>query len=131
MGLVKIKLDTWQRLGKRKTRYKRSLVPREGFIELCPHTKKVILKEGEKKWKPWDTSVSRKTDIEYINRRKELYSGLCFENKEQAFDFIEKHRTELNEIAKNNPLFDHWSVINVIKRFKPTHTIIYGKDIKE
>ena len=44
---------------------------------------------------------------------------------------MKRHKSELDKLAAANPLFDHWSVMNVIKRFEPTAAIIYGKDIKE
>lgn len=133
MGTVKIRLHTWQRRGNRDTKFKRGLAAREAFVEYDTATKKVTLKEGSKKWKPWDTSISRITDKNYINERKELYSGLCFENKKDAQKFMQKHAAELDAFAKSNPLFDHWSIMNVINRFDPDSTSkkIYGKDIKE
>lgn len=131
MGVVKIRLNTWQRCGNRNTKFKRGIAPREGFVELCPETKTVFLKNGDYKCKPWDTEISRKEDMSYINTRKELYSGLCFSSKKEAQDFMVKHKTELDKLASQNPLFDHWSIMNVIKRFEPKDKIIYGKDIKE
>ena len=44
---------------------------------------------------------------------------------------MEKHKTEMNALAAKNPLFNHWSVMNVIKRFEPVSKTIYGKDVKE
>ena len=67
----------------------------------------------------------------YINERKEMYSGLCFDNRKDALNFMQKHKAELDSFAKNNPMFTHWSVMNVIKRFNPKSKLIYGKDIKE
>ncbi len=131
MGVVKIKLNTWNRRGNRDTKFKRGIAPREGFVEVDPKTKEVKLKAGSFKWKNWDTSVSRYNDTDYINNKKELYSGLCFESREQAKVFMSKHQTELDKIAKANPLFDHWSVMYVNKRFEPTNKVMYGKDIKE
>jgi len=131
MGTVKIKLHTWQRCGNRDTKFKRGIAAREAFVEYDTATKKVVLKEGSKKWKPWDTALSRSKDLGYINDRKELYSGLCFENKKDALSFMQKHKAELDGFAKANPLFNKWSVMNVIKRFEPTSKKIYGKDIKE
>ena len=131
MSLVKIRMNTWNRCGNRETKFKRNLAPREGFIEYCTNTKKVTIKNGESKWKPWDTAISRKNDKSYIEGRKQLYSGLCFESKKDAQQFINKHQEELNKLAAQNPLFDHWSIMNVIKRFEPNDIKIYGKDIKE
>lgn len=131
MGLVKIRLNTWQRNGQRDTKFKRNIAAREGFVELCPETKTVFVKEGEKKWKPWDTEVSRREDNSYIDGRKELYSGLCFTNKKEAQAFMNKHKKELDTLAAQNPLFDHWSITTVIKRFEPHTKVVYGKDIKE
>lgn len=131
MGTVKIKMNTWQRCGNRDTKFKRGLAAREAFIEFDPINKKVTLKEGSKKWKPWDTSVSRLTDTGYINDRKEIYSGLCFESKKDALKFMEKHKNEIDALAKTNPIFDHWSVMNVMHRFEPKSKVVYGKDIKE
>ena len=131
MGVVKIKLNTWNRRGNRETKFMRNIAPREGFVEMDTTTKKVSLKPGSFKWKAWDTSISRYEDTCYINTKKELYSGLCFETKEAAKSFMSKHQTELNKIAQANPLFDHWSVMYVNKRFEPTNKLVYGKDIKE
>jgi len=131
MSVVKIRLNTWARRSNREVKFKRGIAPREGFVEYCKDTKKVVLKEGDKKWKPWDTGISRSKDTSYINSRKELYSGLCFENKKQAEEFKKKHKKELDAIAAANPLFSHWSIMNVIKRFEPTTKTVYGKDIKE
>lgn len=131
MGVVKIKLNTWNRRGNRDTKFKRGVAPREGFIEIDTKTKKVHLKEGSFKWKAWDTSISRYDDKDYINTKKELYSGLCFENRKQAKIFMEKHEVELSKIAQSNPLFDHWSVMYVNKRFEPQNKLVYGKDIME
>ena len=131
MTLVKIRMNTWDRRGNKSTKFKRGIAPREGFIEMCNDTKKVILKPGSTKWKNWDTTISRKNDTSYINDRKSLYSGLCFSNKKEAESFMVKHKKELDQLAAENPLFDHWSIMNVIKRFQPEKTIIYGKDISE
>ena len=131
MGTVKIRLNTWARKTNREVKFKRGLAVREGFIEYCTITGKAILKEGEKKWKPWDISIPRGSDSLYIQGRKDLYAGLCFENKKQAQEFMKKHKVELDAIAATNPLFSHWSIMNVIKRFEPTTKTIYGKDVKE
>ena len=131
MGLVKIRMNTWDRCGNRSTKFKRGIAPREGFIELNNDTKQVTLKPGSTKWKPWDTAISRKNDISYINDKKDLYSGLCFNSKKQAQQFMNKHKNELDKIASENPLFDHWSIMNVIKRFEPNEKVMYGKDITE
>lgn len=130
MSVVKIRMNTWQRCGNRETKFKRNIAPREGFIEMSSD-KKVSLKPGNTKWKPWDITISRKNDAAYIKDRKDLYSGLCFENRKQAENFMVKHKAELDKLASENPLFDHWSVIPIIKRFDPPKKIMYGKDIKE
>lgn len=131
MGTIKIKLNTWDRCGNRDTKFKRNLASREGYVDICPKTKKIFVKQGPKKWKAYDTAISRRKDTSYIQERKELYSGLCFETKKQAQNFILKHKSELDGLAKENPIFDHWSIMNVINRFEPTHKTVYGKDIKE
>ena len=131
MGTVKIKMNTWDRRGNRETKFKRNVAPREAFIEFCDKTKKVTVKNGETKWKPWDTTISRKTDTSYIESRKEIYSGLCFKNIKDALAFMKKQEAEMKELAAQNPLFDHWSVMNVIKRFEPNKKVIYGVDVKE
>lgn len=131
MGTVKIKLHTWNRCGNRDTKFKRGVAAREAYVEYDAVNKKVILKEGSKKWKPWDTTVARGKDQGYIQDRKDLYSGFCFNSKKDAQTFMEKHKAELDSLAKANPLFDHWSIMNVIKRFEPTSKKVYGKDIKE
>lgn len=131
MGLVKIRLNTWQRYSTSDTKFKRNIAPRDGFVELHPETKTVFLKNGAYKCKPWDTTISRKNDKSYIEDKKELYSGLCFKNKQDAEKFMIKHKDDLDKLASQNPLFDHWSIMNVIKRFEPNKTVIYGKDIQE
>lgn len=131
MGTVKIKMQTWQRRGNRDTKFKRGLAAREAFVEYDQATKTVTLKEGSKKWKPWDTAMPRSKDNAYINERKEMYSGLCFNTRKEALAFMDKHRAELDGFAKANPLFNKWSVMNVFKRFEPKTKAIYGKDIKE
>jgi hypothetical protein len=130
MAYVKICMRTWSRLSNRETKFKRGIAPRESFIEMNDK-KEVVLKPGSTKWKAWDTSISRSKDTSYILDKKELYSGLCFKNKKDAESFILKHKSELDKLAKNNPLFDHWSVMNVIKRFEPNKVIMYGKDVIE
>lgn len=131
MGTVKIKLHTWNRCGNRDTKFKRGVAAREAYVEYDAVNKKITLKEGSKKWKPWDTAVARGKDQGYIQDRKDLYSGFCFNSKKDAQTFMEKHKAELDSLAKANPLFDHWSIMNVIKRFEPTSKKVYGKDIKE
>lgn len=131
MGIVKIRMNTWNRCGNRDTKFKRNVAPREGFLDFCTKTNTVTIKNSGNKWKPWDTSIPRGKDEAYIQSRKELYSGLCFENKQQAQKFMEKHKEEIAAIAAANPLFDHWSIMNVIDRFKPTSKMVYGKDIIE
>ena len=131
MGVVKIRLNTWDRNGTRTTKFKRGLAPREGFIEIDTKTKKIQLKAGSFKWKTWDTSISRYKDTAYINAKKELYSGLCFTTRKQTKIFMDKHKGELAELARKNPLFDHWSIMYVNKRFTPQNKRIYGKDISE
>lgn len=131
MAIVKIRLNTWSRENTSALKFKRSIAPREGFIEICPQTKKIILKNGEYKCKPWDTGSSKRKDQAYINYRKDLYSGLCFKSKTQAQEFMNKHKRELDILASTNPLFDHWSIMNVIERFKPNKVLIYDTDIKE
>ena len=130
MAYVKICMRTWNRLSNRETKFKRGIAPRESFVDFN-NAKQVILKPGSTKWKSWDTSIPRSKDISYISDKKKLYSGLCFENKKDAENFMTKHKVELDSLAKTNPLFDHWSVMNVIKRFEPDNAIVYGKDITE
>lgn len=131
MGTVKIKLHTWNRCGNRDTKFKRGVAAREAYVDYDAVNKKVVLKEGSKKWKPWDTAVARGKDQGYIQDRKEMYSGFCFNSKKDAQAFMEKHKAELDNLAKSNPLFDHWSIMNVIKRFEPTSKKVYGKDVTE
>ena len=76
-------------------------------------------------------NVSNSNSISIINERKELYSGLCFENKKDAKAFMEKHKAELDSFAKSNPLFDHWSIMSVMNKFQPKSKLVYGKDVKE
>lgn len=128
---VKIRLNTWDRCSNKATKFKRGIAPREGFVEYCTKTKKIFLKEGNKKWKNWDTSIPRGQDQSYIDEKKELYSGLCFETKKDAQKFMEKHKDELDKLAASNPLFTNWSIMNVIKRFEAKTKLVYGKDIKD
>lgn len=130
MAYVKICMRTWNRLSNRETKFKRGIAPRESFVEFND-AKQVTLKHGSTKWKGWDTTISRMKDTSYILDRKKLYSGLCFKSRKDAEVFMAKHKAELDKLAATNPLFDHWSVMNIIKRFEPDKTIIYGKDIIE
>lgn len=131
MGTVKIKLHTWKKSENIENKFRRGVAAREAFVDYDLATKKLVLKEGSKKCKPYDTGISRSKDLGYINERKEMYSGLCFNNRQDALVFMQKHKTELDDFAKANPMFTHWSVMNVINRFKPNSKLVYGKDIKE
>lgn len=131
MAIVKIKMHTWSKNSTNPNKFKRNLAPREGFIDFNSEKNCIFIKPGEYKCKPWDTGISRRNDKEYIKERKKLYSGLCFESRKQAQTFMEQHKTEMNALAAKNPLFSHWSVMNVIKRFEPVSKTIYGKDVKE
>jgi len=131
MGTIKIKLNTWNRKANRDTKFKRNVASREGYVDICPKTNVIFIKEGSKKWKPYDIGLSRKKDKSYIEERKELYSGLCFETKKDANSFILKHKKELDNLAKANPLFCNYSIMNVISRFEPKSKRVYGKDIKK
>lgn len=124
MNTVKIKLST---ISNKETRYKRNIAPREAFVDFNTDTKKICLKYGSYKWKPFDTGISRKEDRSYINSKKELYSGLCFKTKKDAKAFMQAHEEELNEIAKSYPTFGSWVVMCVAKKFAPTQKIVYGK----
>lgn len=130
MGTIKIKLNTWNRKGNRDTRYKRNIAYREGYVDICPNTNTLFIKEGAKKWKPYDTAISRHKDRSYIEERKKLYSGLCFETRKDAKNFMLEHKSELDSLASKNPIFDHWSIMNVIGKFEPKNKKVYGKDIK-
>lgn len=131
MGTIKIKLNTWSSCKSHSNKFKRNIASREGYIDICPETKKVFLKEGSTKWKAYDIGISRHKDNSYIEDRKRLYSGLCFNTKKDARAFMLKHKTELDRIAQANPIFDHWSIMNVIQRFEPNSKKMYGVDIKE
>ena len=131
MSFIKIKLNTWNKNINSTEKFKRGIASREGFIEYDLKNKNIILKDGSKKWKPWDVTISRRNDRSYISSRKDLYSGLCFINKQAAEQFMLLHKKELDQIAASHPLFDHWSTMMVIKRFEPKEKLIYGKDITE
>lgn len=131
MGTVKIRMNTWDRCGNRETKFKRNVAARDGFIDYDKINKKVIFKPTEWKWKAYDTTKSRRNDREYIENKRESYSGLCFNSKKDAEAFMTKHQHELAKIASENPLFDHWTIINCISRFKPNKIELYGKDIIE
>jgi hypothetical protein len=128
MAVIKIRMHTDQKSN--DARYKRFVAPREGFIDIDSNNGSLCVKEGNYKCKPWDTSISRKNDPSYIDFKRKLHSGLCFESKKQAVDFMEKHKEKLNELAKTNPIFHHWSIMSVMKRFEPTSKLIYNKDTK-
>ena len=53
MGVVKIKLNTWNRRGNRDTKFKRGVAPREGFVDIDIKTNAINLKPGSFKWKAW------------------------------------------------------------------------------
>lgn len=128
MKQIKIKLST---AGNNETRYKRNVAPREAFVDLDLSTKSVCLKHGSYKWKPFDTGVSRKNDVSYIQSKKQLYSGLCFRTQREAKMFMENHKEELHKIEKEYPMFHRWTLMNVAEKFSPTRVIMYGKDYKE
>lgn len=125
MKTIKIKLST---MSNKSTRYKRNLTPREAFIDLDIDSNSLRLKHGGYKWKPFDTTISRKEDHSYIDSKKKLYSGLCFETQREAKEFMQKHEKELNSIAKEYPTFDRWKLVNVAEKFNPYSKIMYGKD---
>lgn len=131
MGIVKIKLNTWQKRSLRQTRFQRNIAAREGYIDYSEKDHKIFLKETSFKCKPFDTSISRKNDQSYIEDRKKIYSGLCFKNRKDAETFMSIHKEELDNLAKTNPLFTHWSIMNVIKKFTPKKVLLYGEDIIE
>ena len=128
MKTIKIKLST---TGSKETKYKRNIAPREAFIDLDYNTKSVYLKHGSYKWKPFDTTISRKNDQSYIQSKKQLYSGLCFTTQRQAKEFMKKHEKELNMIAMSYPTFNKWTLMNVAEKFNPYKKIMYGKDYTE
>ena len=125
MRTIKIKLST---LSNKETRYKRNIAPREAFIDLDLKTKTVCLKHGSYKWKPFDTTISRKEDHSYIQSKKQLYSGLCFTTQKQAKQFMSNHQAELNKIAAQYPTFNRWTLMNVAEKFEPIKKLRYGKD---
>lgn len=128
MKTIKIKLST---IGTKETRYKRNIAPREAFVDLDFNTKLVYLKHGSYKWKPFDTSISRKNDKSYIQSKKQLYSGLCFRTQKEAKEFMKNHERELQKIAAEYPTFNKWTLMNVAEKFKPYKKIIYGKNYIE
>ena len=128
MKTIKIKLST---IGTKETRYKRNIAPREAFVDLDLTTKSVCLRHGSYKWKPFDTTISRKEDHSYIQSKKQLYSGLCFYTQRQAKEFMKNHAKELKKIESEYPTFDRWKLVNVAEKFKRYKTIMYGKDYKE
>ena len=128
MKTIKIKLST---INNENTRYKRNIAPREAFVDLDSKTKAIYLKYGSYKWKPFDTTISRKKDISYIQSKKQLYSGLCFTTQRQAKEFMKNHEQELDQIASNYPTFNRWTLINVAEKFNPNNKLMYGKDYIE
>lgn len=128
MKTIKIKLST---TNDENTRYKRNIAPREAFVDLDLKTKTVCLKHGSYKWKPFDTTISRKKDPSYIQGKKQLYSGLCFTTQRQAKEFMANHKKELDQIALNYPTFNRWTLMNVAEKFNPNKKITYGKDYIE
>lgn len=131
MAFVKIKMNTWQKKSIRAVKFKRNIAAREGYIDYSEKDKKFILKETSFKCKPWDTSVSRKTDISYIQDKKDIYSGLCFKNRKDAETFMNLHKEDMDKLAAQNPLFTHWSIMNIIEKFTPKKVLLYGRDIIE
>ena len=130
MATVKIRMNTWPNGSKRSVKFKRGLAPRNGYIDYDFDTKSYYFKAGDKKWKPYDTSISRKSDQAYIIEKKKLNDGLCFETKKAAKQWLIDNKEIADKIASENPLFVNWSVMNVSRKFAPNHRIIYGKDIK-
>ena len=124
MKTIKIKLST---TNNENTKYKRNIAPREAFIDLDLKTNSICLKYGSYKWKPFDTTISRKEDKSYIDSKKQLYSGLCFTTQRQAKQFMKKHKRELTKIASTYPTFNRWTLMNVADKFNPYKKTIYGE----
>ncbi len=109
----------------------RASVAREAYVDVDLSRKEVTLKNGACKCKPFDPTVSRKTDRGYIKYRKDLYSGLIFHSRADAKQFMENHREELAGLASGHPLFHKWDVVTVTRKFKPATRVVYGKDWRE
>lgn len=75
MKTIKIKLST---IGTKETRYKRNIAPREAFVDLDLTTKSVCLRHGSYKWKPFDTTISRKEDHSYIQSKNSFILVYAF-----------------------------------------------------
>lgn len=127
MAVIKIHMHTNPKA--KDAKYKRFLAPREAFVDYDTSTNQITMKYGEFKCKPWDTAISRKEDQSYINNKKELYSGLCFNTKNEAKEFMKQHQKELKAFAKQNPIFHHWSIMSVMSKFEPVNKLRWGTDI--
>lgn len=128
MKTIKIKLSTAGNAIKKKIRYQRNIGPREAFLDVDLYTKNIFLKDGRHKWKPFDTTISRKTDLPYIQSKKDMYSGLCFRTQKDAKEFMKNHEEDLKRLSSKYPNLNHWSLVNVSEKFAPTNAIMYGKD---
>lgn len=124
--ILKIRMHTDQQSVNAK--YKRSIAPREGFLDIDENTNEITIKQGQYKCKPWDTEISRRKDHSYIQYKKQLNSGLCFRSKKQAEIFMEKHQSSIDNLAKSNPIFHHWSICPISKRFEPIKKRFYLGD---
>lgn len=130
MATVKIRMNTWANGLDRSIKFKRGLAPRNGFIDYNPETKNYFFKAGDMKWKPYDTSISRKQDSSYIAEKKKFNEGLCFESQKAAKQWLVDHKDIADKMASENPLFVNWSVMNVSKKFAPEkNRIVYEKDV--
>lgn len=130
MATVKIRMNTWQNGSTKSTKFKRGLAPRTGYIDYDTAKKSYYFKAGDMKWKPYDTSISRKVDKSYIAEKKKFNEGLCFESKKAAKQWLIDNKDVADKLASENPLFYRWSVMNVASKFAPEgNRLVYEKDI--
>jgi hypothetical protein len=122
----KITLKTWEKSNSRPEKFKRQLCPREAAIEI--ENDKIVMKPGSMKWKPFDVTVSRKTDNGYIKNKKEFFSGLVFDSESDAKLFIEQNKNVLEDLRKQNVWGIAWKPTKIIKRFAPTTQTVWKKN---
>lgn len=94
-------------------KYQRNVKYREAYIDMDQNGN-ICERHDSAKWKCGSCK-----DINTIKDRIKLMEGLVFNSKEDANKFILKNKAQLDAIAKENPSFECFKPIKIIKRFQP------------
>ena len=111
MSTYKIRLVTGPN---QNTFYRRMNVPRESYVDIT-ETNRVTLKHGCNKWKAHLSAA----DPDYIKEKRDLISGLVFNSRQDAEQFLKIRRKVLEKLAKTNPTYNRYEIFTVSKRFMP------------